>query len=186
MASSRYTVKQAMIAIEESISWKQVCEKVGLKYAGGNVRTLKNIASTYEFDYSHFLGRGCNIGKGPMNEIAPEDVFVKKSSYASRSGLKRKVLKYKLLKYKCFECDLIDEWNGKKIELHLDHINGTNNDNRVENLRFLCPNCHSQTPTYCSRDTTKERKNYCSECNKKIWRKNSKGICEKCQQTARL
>ena len=52
--------------------------------------------------------------------------------------------------YKCKECGISEKWNNKPIILHLDHINGINNDNRLENLRFLCPNCHSQTDTYCS------------------------------------
>jgi hypothetical protein len=52
--------------------------------------------------------------------------------------------------YCCAICG-INEWCGQRLVLHLDHINGINNDNRLENLRLLCPNCHSQTPTYCNR-----------------------------------
>ena len=155
MASSRYTIDQVEKAIAESKSWKQVCEKIGLKYAGGNAKTMKDIAVSYDIDYSHFLGQGWNMGGDALNEIAPEIVFVKDSGYTSKSGLKKKVLKYGMLDYVCSECEIKGEWNGKSLKLHLDHINGDISDNRIENLRFLCPNCHSQTPTYCRHDTSK-------------------------------
>ena len=59
--------------------------------------------------------------------------------------------------YRCSCCGL-SEWNAKPITLHLDHINGDHHDNRMENLRLLCPNCHSQTPTYCNKSTSGIRK----------------------------
>jgi hypothetical protein len=52
--------------------------------------------------------------------------------------------------YRCAWCD-IAAWRGQTLVLHLDHINGVSNDNRLANLRWLCPNCHSQTDTYCNR-----------------------------------
>jgi len=182
MASSRYTVSQVGEAIEKSKSWRQVCKEIGLKYAGGNVRTMKNIACAHDFNFSHFLGQGWNMGGEPLNEMPPEEVFVKDSSYISKCGLKKKILKYNLLKYKCCECKIEGEWESKPLQLHLDHINADTLDNRIENLRFLCPNCHSQTPTYCRRNTDIERKNYCSKCGRKIWRKNASRVCIKCQQ----
>ena len=69
----------------------------------------------------------------------------------TRTVLRRCILKHGLLPYKCDICG-ITEWNNKTLSLELDHINGKNNDNRLENLRFLCPNCHSQTSTYGSRN----------------------------------
>jgi 5-methylcytosine-specific restriction endonuclease McrA len=64
--------------------------------------------------------------------------------------LKRRLISESLLENKCSiqECGLT-EWCGRPIVLVLDHINGVNNDNRLENLRFLCPNCNSQQDTFC-------------------------------------
>jgi hypothetical protein len=56
------------------------------------------------------------------------------------------------LKEKCYECGLSDTWNGKPITLEIDHINGNSLDHRVENLRLLCPNCHSQTSYFRGRN----------------------------------
>ena len=83
------------------------------------------------------------------NELAIKNsikkAFVENSTY-SNEFIKPRFIKM-LEKYECFECK-ISKWNGKDITLELDHINGNNRDNRVENLRLLCPNCHSQTDTF--------------------------------------
>jgi len=180
MASSRYTIKQVEIAIKESKSWRQVCEKIGLKYAGGNVGTVKNIAGSYNLDFSHFLGQGWNIGGDPLNEIPPEEVFILNSDFIHKDALKRKVKKYKLLgDYKCSGCGLIEEWNGKFLVLHLDHINGNVTDNRLENLRFLCPNCHSQTLTYCVNSKDKVR-SFCDKCGKPTNYATKGKMCQNC------
>lgn len=68
-----------------------------------------------------------------------------KNSKISRSKLKLKIIKENLLEYRCKICNIDPIWNGCKLSLQLDHINGINNDNRLENLRFICPNCHTQT-----------------------------------------
>lgn len=81
-----------------------------------------------------------------------EDVLKIGSTYA-RHALKKRILKQKLLNYKCSICENPGEWQGKKLSLQLDHINGVQNDNRLENLRFICPNCHSQTETYAGKNS---------------------------------
>lgn len=70
----------------------------------------------------------------------------------SRGGLKRRLIKGSIVKNECSECGNPPEWNEKKLTMILDHINGVNNDNRVENLRLLCPNCNSQTATFSGRN----------------------------------
>lgn len=70
----------------------------------------------------------------------------------SRCHLKKRIITQKLIPYKCGVCPIKDIWNDKPLVLVLDHINGIPNDNRLENLRFLCPNCNSQTETFAGKN----------------------------------
>lgn len=79
------------------------------------------------------------------------EVFVEDSTY-SRCNIKKRIIRKNLIEYKCSLCPTEDMWQGKPLSLHLDHVNGVNNDHRIENLRFLCPNCHSQTETYAGKN----------------------------------
>lgn len=83
--------------------------------------------------------------------LTNEEVFVENSTYA-RHHVKHRVITEKLIPYECEKCGITDEWQGEEIVLQLEHKNGKNNDNRLENLGFLCPNCHSQTKTYAARN----------------------------------
>jgi len=87
--------------------------------------------------------------------LADEDVFVQESTYP-RHRLKERIIKQDMIPYCCTECGNIGEWMGKPLPLILDHINGVNNDNRLENLRFVCSNCDSQLPTYKNRRGSKK------------------------------
>jgi AraC-like DNA-binding protein len=86
--------------------------------------------------------------------IPLEDVLVEKSTY-SRGTLKRRLITEEILKNECIECGQGPEWNDKPLTLVIDHINGVNNDNRLQNLRILCPNCHTQTATFAGRNAKK-------------------------------
>jgi hypothetical protein len=89
------------------------------------------------------------------NQEHPNDIiFVENSTYP-RHRLKKRLLRDNLIDYKCEVCLNIGFWNNKTIVLQIDHKNGTNDDNRLDNLRFLCPNCHSQTETYAGKNNRK-------------------------------
>jgi hypothetical protein len=133
--------------VKESYSYNQVINKIGLTN-GGFINTVKNRISKYNIDVSHFdPTRNNKIYKGKWSL---DKILIKNSLYkGGGKRLKEKLYKAGLKYEKCELCLQNNIWNKKKLVLQLDHINGNHNDNRIENLRILCPNCHSQTNTFC-------------------------------------
>jgi hypothetical protein len=84
--------------------------------------------------------------KIPLNEILEG-----KHPYYQTFKLNKRLLKEKVFDNRCSIC-YINSWNNKQINIQLDHINGISSDHRLENLRMICPNCHSQTETYCGKN----------------------------------
>jgi 5-methylcytosine-specific restriction endonuclease McrA len=120
---------------------------------GGKYRILKRRIAEHGINTTHFTGRGHLKNKThDWSKKTPLEDILKEGTNFQSYKLKNRLLKEKLIKNECSECGLGGEWNGKKINHHLDHINGKNSDNRLENLRILCPNCHSQTETYTGRN----------------------------------
>lgn len=145
-----WTDQQLIDAVKNSTSVTKVVLALGLVMSGGSHSLVKKRIKDLNLDTSHFTGQGWNR-KNYKYKL--EETLVENSPYYANCQFKKRLLDAELKKYICEECGLLPEWNNKPLVLHLDHINGINNDNRLENLRFLCPNCHSQTPTYSGRNT---------------------------------
>lgn len=95
------------------------------------------------------------VRNGYNDKLITEEILEGKHPQYGTAKLKQRLIKEGYLENKCSDCGLKDTWNNKPIVLHLDHINGVNNDHRLDNLRLLCPNCHSQTDTWCGRGKNK-------------------------------
>ena len=152
MIQINYSNEEIIRFVKESTSYKQVIEKLGLKYGGSSYRRIKEIISKLNIDISHFTGKLWSKGKTSVTDSRlgkSFDEYFCENSKCNNSFIKELIIKNKLIVCCCGECNLSSMWNNKPIVLHLDHINGVRNDNRLINLRFLCPNCHSQTETYC-------------------------------------
>ena len=130
--------------INECNSISDVLRAVGLQNQGDNHKTAKRYLK--EMNLPIPKGSG-----GSQTPYTYEEIFCK-NSRVHRSTVKTWILHGTLIDYSCAICYNKGEWRGEKLSLRLDHINGVNNDNRLKNLRFLCPNCDSQTPTYCGKN----------------------------------
>lgn len=100
--------------------------------------------------------KGMKTGRNPLwdEQFSLDQVMVENSTYP-RHRLKARILSNNIIEYRCACCGIGPEWQGKEMPLILDHINGINNDNRLQNLRFVCSNCDTQLPTYKARNCNK-------------------------------
>lgn len=169
-----------------------ILKEIGVVFGGGGVFALKKRLVQENIDYSH-IPLGLQHNKGIPSGIKKKDlseILVYNSNY-TRSKLKKRLIKENILKEECATCGLGPVWNNKPISLQLDHINGIYNDNRLKNLRILCPNCHTQTDTWCNKAGRykKERgilikrkplKRKCSRCKVEISDKSKNQLCTPC------
>lgn len=169
------TREQLLGIVEKSNTISEALNKIGLDNKGGNFKTFNRVISFYDIDVSHFTN-GASYVLNKLNTKKPiNELLVKNSSY-NRSHLKKRLIENGMLKNTCSICGLSDKWNGLNINMILDHKNGISNDNRIENLRMVCPNCNSQLDTHCGKH--KKRKKYFCECGVEITKASNK--CIKC------
>ena len=137
--------------VKNAYSYSDCLRSLGLGTKGGSsTDTLKRRIKELHCDISHF-GSTRSTRKSYQVKYDLNDILVENSTYANMSCLKTRLIKEGRMEYKCEKCG-INEWLNQPLSLHLDHKNGKNNDHRIENLRFLCPNCHSQTDTYAGKN----------------------------------
>lgn len=142
-------------AVRSSISQAEALRKLGRAVVGSNYSWLKRQVAKNNLSTDHWLGQSHGTS-GKIYAYKATQVLIENSPF-STGHVKRLILREKLLPYECVACGLEDEWVGKKLVLRLDHKNGVRDDSRLENLRFLCPNCDSQTDTFCGRNKERSR-----------------------------
>jgi len=153
MKLHKYSLNQLKLAINESTSPRQALLKLNVAPYGGNYEVIKKAINYFNLNTSHFYGQAWNKGIKLPAKYSLSDYLENKAPIQSYK-LKNRLLDNKLLKPVCSNC-LNEMWLGNRIPLELDHINGINKDNRFENLRLLCPNCHALTSTYRSKNRSK-------------------------------
>lgn len=138
--------------VASSLSYAEVLRRLGLKQTGGSQTNIKRLVQGYGISTAHFLGKVRNQGnghRGPRKATADEILVLRDPLAQPEKAFKlRRAMIEINIPYRCAIYEMEAVWNGAPLVLTVDHINGHRYDNRRENLRFLCPNCHSQTPTF--------------------------------------
>lgn len=149
---SACTDEEVADAVKSSRSLAEVLGKLGVR-PGGNQGRMRTRIREMGLDTSHFVGQGWRTGtRRPVVPPKPLDEILVEGRYArSTSHLRKRLIAEGLKDHRCEGC-FMASWNDQPIPLELDHVNGRRDDNRLQNLRVLCPNCHAQTDTYRGRN----------------------------------
>lgn len=139
------------VAVAESQSLAATMRRLGYAPSGGIHRWLRAYIRDLGIDTSHFTGQAWAKGRSAPTTARPLDEILVENSTYNTARLRARLIKAGLKPAACELCGL-QAWRGEPLPLMLDHINGEPTDNRLENLRILCPNCHALTPTWCARN----------------------------------
>ena len=163
---------------------------LGLKQAGGNYYSFKRRVKDLGLDISHFKGPGWSKGLSLGSKRPLSEYLILNEPYKSniQSGqLRLRLISEGIKSKRCERCTL-ESWQDEPVPLELHHMNGNHDDNRIENLQILCPNCHALTKNYRGKNSPfakiksspiVKEKTYCLKCNKEI-RKNKSSMCMQC------
>ena len=145
-----YSMAEAREAIAESRSWAEALRRLGYCQSGGNPRTLQKRAAQWGIPTNHFDPAAASREAIRHSAKPLKEILVEGSTY-SRANLKRRLYEEGLKERRCELCRQGEIWRGERIGLILDHVNGVRDDNRLENLRIVCPNCAATLDTHCGR-----------------------------------
>ena len=151
MIRVKYTKELLQEKIKNCYSFAELCRRLGLKPEGSNPKTVRRKLEEFGIDYSHFTGKRWNTNtNNPVYRGKYLPNLCEHSSLSS-SNIKELIYRLGLKENRCEKCG-ISTWQNRPIVCELHHINGNSTDNRIENLQILCPNCHSQTDNFRSRN----------------------------------
>ena len=157
MALRQYTKEWLEELCKDSYSYAEVLRKAGRKQAGGNQSILKKKIEEFNIDISHFTGErwqwSPNLQTTLKEDAINREKYTRKEVFCKNSPVTQKMLRgyierHKIKEYKCENCGCDGNWQGGIISLELHHKDGDNTNNELNNLQYLCPNCHALTDTY--------------------------------------
>jgi hypothetical protein len=159
---------QARDAIGRARCWTEALAFLGYRNAGGNAATVKKYAARWGIPTDHFDSRAVILealerGRRNRNGLPLDEILVRHSTY-SRGRLKERLFQAGLKRRRCELCGQGERWRGRVMSLILDHINGVPDDNRLQNLRIVCPNCAATFDTHCGRNIPRRRE--CVGCGR--------------------
>ena len=164
--------------VKSSFTIKEVLQKLSLRAAGGNYKAVNKYIKIHNIDISHFETNSDRCKK--MINFTKKDIseFLIENSNSCRYHLKKRLFEEGYLDNVCCLCGQDENWNGMKISLIIDHINGISNDNRLENLRIVCPNCNAGLDTFAGRNIKKINIDKLCKCGKSKDKKST--LCSGC------
>ncbi|MEV5105688.1 HNH endonuclease [Streptomyces massasporeus] len=154
---ARPTSEELRVAVAQSASFAEVLRLLERPDNGGQRAMLRQWIAQEHLNTAHFVGQAHNRGKaGRIPARRPEEVLVRhEGDRRTKTSLLRRALSGVGVPEQCVRCGIGPEWLGKPMTLEVDHINGDWRDDRLENLRLLCPNCHAVTSTWCRGGSTR-------------------------------
>ena len=168
----RWSETDLRSAVASSTSLSQVLRKLGLVPAGGNYDHVQRRITALSIDVSHLTGQGWRSGSiKPVTPARPLEEVLVKGYFTASHHLKNRLLRAGIKQPVCELCGWAKAAPDGRVPVELDHINGDRNDNRLVNLRILCPNCHSLQPTHrgLNQRRVRERTSRASDGRTLMW-----------------